>query len=88
MKMYSIKDQAAEAFMTPFSARTHGEAIRGFYFEASNPESMIARSPADFYLFYIGEFHQDTGEFEPALPCALANGLESKQALSPDGKSE
>lgn len=60
-KIYAIKDQAIEAFSQPFFVQAQGQAVRMFMDESKNEKSQINRHPADFELWYIGEFDEQTG---------------------------
>ena len=60
-KIYAIKDQAIEAFSQPFFVQAQGQAVRMFMDETKNEQSQINRHPADFELWYIGEFDEQTG---------------------------
>lgn len=64
MNIYTILDSKAEFHMTPFFARTDAEAIRTFVQavnDQDNKQNLMAQSPADFTLFYIGEFDEKSG---------------------------
>ena len=60
-KIYAIKDQAIEAFSQPFFVQAQGQAVRMFMDESKNEQSQINRHPADFELWYVGEFDEQTG---------------------------
>ena len=60
-KIYAIKDQAIEAFSQPFFVQAQGQAVRMFMDESKNEQSQINRHPADFELWYMGEFDEQTG---------------------------
>lgn len=83
MKMFSIHDAKAGAFMQPFFARANGEAIRHFTVQANDPNSMICRFPGDFTLCYIGEFDEHVGQLAPAERQALglASDFKSQQEM-------
>ncbi len=68
MKMYSIYDTKAEAYMKPFFWRSHGEALRFFYDEAARDDSILSSHPEDFVLFYVGEFDENEGFFDAVEP--------------------
>lgn len=57
MKIYTIRDDAAEYFFSPFVARTDAEAQRMFI--QSMGDKFIHR--ADYKLVCIGEFDEDLG---------------------------
>lgn len=62
MKMFVVYDSKAEAYGLPAAIRSKGEAIRGFAMATKDPQSQIAKSPADYTLFEIGEYNEITGE--------------------------
>lgn len=61
IKIYSIYDNKAEAYMEPFFATTAGLAIRRFADTANNPDTMLFRHPNDFALYEIGTFNDKAG---------------------------
>lgn len=61
IKIYSIYDNKAEAFMEPFFAVTAGLAIRRFADTANNPETTLFRHPNDFVLYEVGVFNDKAG---------------------------
>jgi hypothetical protein len=65
MRVYSVKDQKAEFFMSPFIQRNKGEAIRGLEQAGKDPKSLIHSSPVDFDLFELGEWDDTTGSIVP-----------------------
>lgn len=80
MKIYSVRDDAAAAYLPPFYARQNGEAIRMFQNSLSDSQSNFAKWPDQFVLFELGEFNEDTGQITtlPA-PKSLGNGLDLRQ---------
>ena len=62
MKIFTVRDVKAEAYLNPFVMRSKGEAIRGFSDEVARKDSAIGAHPADYILFLIGEFDDQTGE--------------------------
>lgn len=63
--LFSIHDQKAEIFMTPFVAPNAATAKRSFAHAANDPNSDICRFPGDFTLFELGSFNGDTAELTP-----------------------
>lgn len=75
--VYSIFDSKAEAHMQPFFADTHGLALRTFEKHINNPETIFNAHPADFTLFYIGTFDEQTGKLNPnSTPFSLGVAIE------------
>lgn len=61
LKIFTVRDVKAEAYLPPFTMRGKGEAIRGFSDEANRSDSSIGKHPSDYVLFYLGEFDELTG---------------------------
>jgi len=76
MKMYSIHDSKAMFYDRPFFARTDGEAIRMFSDAINDPKTPISAHYADFTLFCVGEFDEQTGVVSPADSKSLGNGVD------------
>lgn len=74
LKIFSVYDSKAKAFITPFFTATVDVALRSFGEAANDPNSMFARHPGDYTLMEIGDFLIDTGEIVPA-PQQLNHGL-------------
>ncbi len=71
IKLFSIYDQKAKAFMRPFPAQAEGVAARDFATEVNNPtspDSNLHLHPEDFSLHYLGEFDELTGTVTPVSP--------------------
>ena len=59
-KMFTIYDEKAEAYFPPFYTDTEGLAIRMIMETMNDPNSNLSKYPADFTLFYLGEFDDRT----------------------------
>lgn len=70
LKIYSIKDLAAQAFGRPMYLQSTGVALRTVTDEVnrSDDTNNLYRHPADFELYHHGEFDEDTGKFETHDP--------------------
>lgn len=66
MKVFSIYDSKAEAYMQPFFSQNKGTAIRSFADAAQQEEGQFAKHSADYTLFEVGEWDEDTGTMMPA----------------------
>jgi hypothetical protein len=64
-RLYSVRDSKAECYLQVFTAKTAGEALRGFTREANNRQSIIGEHPEDFALFELGYWCEDTGTLMP-----------------------
>lgn len=63
--MFAVYDSKAKAFCRPFFAAVEAVALRAFEGGANDVDSEIGRHPADFSLFQVGEFDDDTGVVKP-----------------------
>ncbi len=75
-RMFCIHDVKAAAFMQPWFLHTDGMATRAFADCVNDPEHNFGRHPADYSLFYIGEFNDSTGMCITQAPMSLGNGVE------------
>lgn len=80
MKAYSIYDQAAKAYMQPFFTSADGLAARMFSNLVNDGQSQVSGHPADFTLFGVGEFDDQTGVFQAVQPVAICTALSVKEA--------
>lgn len=77
--IYSVYDTATETFMQPIYARTQNEALRGFKAAAQSKDNQIGQYPADYSLFYIGEFTDHNADLRKAQPECIISALEASQ---------
>ncbi len=77
LNAYSIYDDAAKAFATPFFAINDGIAVRMFQSNInSKEENNLSKYPDQFTLFKIGTFNDENGELVQLLPAvSLGNGV-------------
>ena len=71
LKVFTVFDSKAEAYLQPFYGKSKGEAIRSFIEAANDKQSQIGKYPEDFTLFDLGEFDDSTSRFnllEIAIP--------------------
>lgn len=61
-KMFAIYDNKTEAFHAPFFAPTEGAAIRLVQEALGDRNTLLARHPADFNLFHVGEWYSRTAQ--------------------------
>lgn len=80
MKIYAIRDNAIEAYGQPIFVRAQGQAVRSFIDECNNPESQLNKHPADYDLYYIGEYNDVTGELTPHGPERVARATDHVKA--------
>lgn len=63
LKIYTVFDSKAEAYIQPFFSTTKGLALRSFQEALSDSNTNISKYPEDFTLFELGEFDQQTSKF-------------------------
>lgn len=91
MKIFTIFDSKAEAFLPPFTSRTNATAIRNFTAAANTEDHDFHTHAADYTLFQIGTFDEIRG-----LVIPRENGSENlgtalqflQQDSFPKGNSE
>lgn len=67
MVIFSIKDEKTGAFTAPFSVRHLADAIRSLSRVANEPDNNLCRYAADYSLWRIAGFDDETGEIVPQL---------------------
>lgn len=79
MMILSVHDSVAGYFIPPYMARNVGQAKRMFI--ASLGDSFPHR--ADFGLFHIGDFDEDTGHVTTMDPVQILAGLSISPEMDP-----
>lgn len=75
MKAIAVRDIKTGLFDPPFFLRHTGDAVRQWSIVTKNPETKYGAHPADFDLYCLGEFDDETGMYESISPVLhLANG--------------
>ena len=69
IKLYAVRDEKAELFLTPWPCNAVGQAIREFT-QACAPgqQSALSQYPRDFALYEIGVYNQETGVLVATTP--------------------
>lgn len=76
LQIFSVFDGAVQAYAEPFVAPSIEFAIRSFR-EAVNAEgTQVGKHPADYTLFHIGSFKQETGLIVSDGPRSLGVAIE------------
>lgn len=78
LKIYSIHDQAAQAFITPFFMHNKALAIRAFSDNInSKEENNISKHPEQYSLFCLGEYDDIKGTIDAyQKPEIIATAIE------------
>lgn len=62
LKVFTVRDDKAGAFMQPFFSPTMGTAERSFM-DACKGEGPFAKYPHDYNLYYLCDYDDQTGKF-------------------------
>ena len=62
MKIFSVHDAKAEAYLPPFYMRTTGEAERAFSANVKDTSTQFSQFPSDYTLVELGTFDEDTAQ--------------------------
>lgn len=85
LRLFSIYDNEAKAYLRPFWSDYKVNAqrsFRGLVNQKDDRDNMVANHPDQFTLFEMGVFNVRTGDFVPNIPPnSLGNGLEYKEAV-------
>lgn len=84
-KIYACYDVKSERWTIPFFSESNGSAIRIMERIVNEPGGQhdFTRFPADFTLFFIGEYDELSGElFQPQAKVPLGTLVEFKQGPS------
>lgn len=63
LKVYTVYDSKAEAYLQPFFSQSKGVAIRSFQEAVRDEKSNISKYPEDFTLFELGEYDDSNSKF-------------------------
>ncbi len=55
-KIYSVYDEKAQVFNTPFTCVNEAVAVRSFTDICFDGANMVAKYPSDFKLYHVGDF--------------------------------
>jgi len=67
-KIFSIHDEKAGAFLSPFIAENAAVAGRMLEPIANDRDSMLSRFAVDYSVYCVGGFNEQTGEVSGQLP--------------------
>ena len=89
-RVYSVYDEAAEAYGVPFFMVNDKTAERAFFQLVNDPQSTVFRSPQDFSLYFIGTFHDHNAQLVPDTPVLIGRApsyVHRLDATSPQEES-
>lgn len=68
LNAYTVYDNKALVYGTPWFAGTDGAAVRAFTDLANDSNTTVGRHPRDFSLFCVGQFDDQAAALTPILP--------------------
>ncbi|WNK14276.1 MAG: nonstructural protein [Microvirus sp.] len=74
VEIFAIMDIKVGAYMQPWFSATKASAIRSFENVCKDQSTTLGQYPADFQLFALGKFDDQTGLFETHTPLILCSG--------------
>lgn len=81
MKVFSVYDSKAEAYLAPMFFQARGVAIRMFGAASADEKHDFHRFASDYTLFELGDFDERSGLFTlHSAPLALGNALELRSS--------
>lgn len=79
-KMVSMYDEKALCYQVPYFMPTIQAAIRSFGDLCNDKNSYVSKHPADYVLYLVGEYDDETGVTENKIPVQfLCRGSEFKE---------
>ncbi|QXP08088.1 MAG: nonstructural protein [Arizlama microvirus] len=79
LKSFTILDTKAGLYMAPYFASNEALGIRTFKDLLNNPQSILAKHPEDFALYYNGEYNSQTAELTNGKLTHVCTALELQQ---------
>lgn len=76
----AVRDVKVGAFANPFHVPTRAFAVRSFIDEVNRPDekNMLNKHPADFQLFQLGTFDEESGRYlQSELPELLISAQDA-----------
>lgn len=80
LKVFTVYDSKAEAYLQPFFSVSTGAAVRMFSDAITDSNHQFHKHAADYTLFHIGEYDDTNGLLKAVTPVSLGNALEYKSA--------
>lgn len=79
MKIFTVYDSKAAAYLLPFYSENQQTAIRSFEGAVNDPDHQFNKFPQDFNLFELGSWNQSTAKFKlHKAPVHLGLAIEYK----------
>jgi len=75
--VFTLFDEKAKYHKQPFIFQSKGEAIRAFSDIANDNKTEVGKHPADFHLYHIADFDEETATYKAVEPIShLGSGLD------------
>ncbi len=74
--LFTVYDEKAQVFTTPFFVATVGIATRAFSDAINSPDHQFGKHPQDYTLFKLGTFDDNTAELKSETKQSIGNGVE------------
>lgn len=71
LKVFSVRDMKAEAFLQPYFTPTPGSALRAFGDACAKTDSPFYAHPNDYVLYEIGTYNDSDGMLSPLNPVKM-----------------
>lgn len=68
LKIFTVRDNVANAYLQPFFSVNEGSAIRSLSEVVADASHPFGKHPADYSLWFIGTFDDSTGVCVPSEP--------------------
>lgn len=89
LKVYSILDDKAQCFNTPYFAQNDLVAGRSFSDLCNDSRSLVSQHLCDFHLYCLGEFDDEKGILKPYdMPNFISHALQYAHVERNDGDGD
>lgn len=76
LKIFTVYDEKAKAYLPPFLLPETGMATRTFADCINSADHQFGKNPQDYTIFALGHFNDASASIQPHAPKSLGNGLE------------
>lgn len=83
LRAYSLHDVKALQYHPPFFQSTDAAAVRALRDLVNDMNTTVGRHPADFKLYCVGTYDDETARFEPVWPIMHVMDAVSLVPVSP-----
>lgn len=84
LKIFTVYDSKAEAYLQPFFAKTTGLATRDFEAASNSEDHQFYKYPGDYTLFELGTFNENSAKFtQTGAPLNLGTAISYQGAPNP-----